>query len=336
MGTNRCFMRARATDATAEAQVIVVTGGAGFLGRRVVAALRKQNQPVRALLRRPAQAAVVEPYGVEIAYADTRDVDALNRAFEGATGLMHLVAIIRQRRGATFISVNVEGSRNVYSAASLAGVRRSVFVSAIGAAPRSPVPYFASRWAGEEEARASGIPTTVVRFSSLFGKGDEFFNVLAALVKVAPAVPIPGRGRNRFQPIHVEDAAEVCARAFLQDGSRAGRTFELGGPDIFTYRQLIDEVARTLGKRRLKVPVPPAIMGTAVTAMSWFMQTPPVTPDQFRMLRYDNVGKPGLVESEFRFKPRPLRGNMDFVREVTYWDAVRIMLGRMPGHIRDH
>lgn len=315
--------------------MIVVTGGAGFLGRQIVAALRTQRRDVRVLLRRRAQAAVLEPYGVDIAYGDTRDADSLNRAFDGATGLIHLVAIIRQRHGATFRSVNVEGTRNVYSAASIAGVRRSVLVSAIGAAPRSPEPYFASRWAGEEEARASGIPTTVVRFSSLFGEGDEFFNVLAALVKVAPVVPIPGKGQTRFQPIHVEDAARVCVGA-LQDGSMIGRTFELGGPDVLTYRQMVDVVAEAMGRRRLKVSVPPALMGPAVSAMAWFMESPPVTPDQFRMLRYDSVGKPGLVESEFRFKPRPLRGNIDFVRRVTYCDAVRIMLGRMPRHIRDH
>ncbi|MBI4220708.1 MAG: NAD-dependent epimerase/dehydratase family protein [Chloroflexi bacterium] len=315
--------------------MIVVTGGAGFLGRRVVAALREHNRSVRVLIRRPAQAEVVKPYGVEAAYGDTRDADSLNRAFEGATGLIHLVAVIRIRGGATFRSVNVEGTRNVYSAASVCGVRRSVLVSAIGAAPRSPEPYFASRWEGEEEARASGIATTVVRFSSLFGEGDEFFNVMAALVKVAPVVPIPGKGKTRFQPIHVEDAAQVCVRA-LQDDSKIGRTYELGGPDVLTYRQMVSTTARAMGKRRLQAPAPPAVMGPAVTAMSWLMETPPVTPDQFRMLRYDSVGKPGLVESEFRFKPRPLRGNIDFVRSVTYWDAVRIMLGRMPRHIRDH
>lgn len=315
--------------------MIVVTGGAGFLGRRVVAALRARDQQVRVLIRRPAQAEVVKPYGTEVAYGDTGDADSLNRAFEGATGLVHLVAVIRKRRGATFRSVNIEGARNVYSAASVSGIRRSVFVSAIGAAPRSPEPYFASRWAGEEEARASGIPTTVVRFSSLFGEGDEFFNVLGALVKVAPVVPIPGRGRTRFQPVHVEDAARVCVNAFLDD-SKIGRTFELGGPDVLTYRQMVSTVARAMGKRRLQVPVPPAVMGPAVTVMSWLMESPPVTPDQFRMLRYDSVGKPDLVESEFRFKPRPLRGNIDFVQNVTYWNAVRIMLGRMPRHIRDH
>lgn len=315
--------------------MIVVTGGAGFLGRRIVALLRAQNESVRVLLRRRAQAAVLKPYGVDIAYGDTRDADSLNRAFDGATGLIHLVAIIRPRRGATFRSVNVEGTRNVYSAASIAGVRRSVFVSAIGAAPMSPEPYFASRWAGEEEARGSGIPTTVVRFSSLFGEGDEFFNVLAALVRVASIVPIPGRGRTRFQPIHVEDAARVCVAA-LKDSSKIGRTFEVGGPDILTYRQMVDVVAQATGRRRLKVPVPPVLMGPAVNVMAWFMESPPVTPDQFRMLRYDSVGKTGVVETEFRFKPRPLRGNIDFVRSVTYWDALRIMLGRMPRHIRDH
>lgn len=314
--------------------MIVVTGAGGFLGRRVVAALAERGETVRVVLRRSEQAQALGPHPVDIALADVRDNDGLSRAFEGATGLIHLVAIIRERRGADFQAINIEGARNVYAAASVAGIRRSVFVSAIGAAPKSPEPYFASRWTGEEQARSSGVPTTVVRFSSLFGEGDEFFNVLAALVRIGPIVPIPGLGRSKFQPIHVEDAAEVCARAL--EPAYVGRTFELGGPEVLTYRQLINAVAREMDKRRLKVPVPPLIMAPLVKSMGWFMKSPPVTSDQLRMLRYDNVAKPGGVEEEFRFKPRPLRGNIDFVRMVSYWDAVRIMIGRMPRHIRDH
>jgi NADH dehydrogenase len=315
--------------------LIVVTGGAGFLGRRIVAALCDQKQAVRVVLRRPDQAEALRSHAVDVAYADVRDPDSLNRALAGGTGLIHLVAVIRERRGATFRSVNVEGARNVYSAASVAGVRRSVFVSAIGARPLSPEPYFASRWAGEEEARGSGVPTTVVRFSSLFGDGDEFFNVIAALVKLGPIVPIAGAGESRFQPIHVEDAARVCVGA-LHDPAMAGRTYEIGGPEVLTYRQMVDAVARAFGARRIKLSIPPALMEPLVRAMSSVMETPPVTLDQLRMLRYDIVGKPGLVETEFRFKPRPLHGNIDFVRKLSYRDALRIMLGRMPRHIRDH
>lgn len=315
--------------------MIVVTGGAGFLGRRVVAALCERKQAVRVVLRRPEQAAILEGYAVDVAYADARDPDSLNRALAGAEGLIHLVAVIRQRHGATFKSVNVEGARNVYSAAAVAGIRKSVFVSAVGARPLSPEPYFASRWAGEEAARGSGVPTAVVRFSSVFGEGDEFFNVIAALVKLAPIVPIAGTGMARFQPIHVDDAARVCVGA-LHDPSMAGRTYEIGGPDLLTYRQMVDAVAGALGTRRIQVSVPPALMGPLVRVMSSVMETPPITLDQLEMLRYDNVGKPGVVEREFRFKPRPLHGNIDFVRKLSSWDALRIMLGRMPRHIRDH
>lgn len=314
--------------------MIVVTGAGGFLGRQVVAALAERGEATRVVLRRPEQATALGPHPVEIALADVRDGDSLNKAFEGATALIHLVAIIRERRGADFQSINVEGARNIYAAASVAGVRRSVFVSAIGAAPDSPERYFKSRWDGEETARASGVPTTVVRFSSLFGDGDEFFNVLAALVRVGPIVPLPGLGRSKFQPIHVQDAAEVCVRSL--DPAFTGRTIELGGPEILSYRQLVNAVAREMDKRRLKLPVPRPLMAPMVRAMGWFMKTPPVTSEQLRMLRYDNIAKPGVVEAEFRFKPRPLRGNIGFVRKVSYWDAVRIMFGRMPRHIRDH
>ncbi|MBI4306545.1 MAG: NAD-dependent epimerase/dehydratase family protein [Chloroflexi bacterium] len=315
--------------------MILVTGGAGFLGRRILAALQKRGRPVRVLLRRREQARVVEPYAPEIAYADTRDADALNRAFEDVQQLIHLVAIIRERGGATFRAVNVEGARNVYSAAAVTGVRRSVFVSVIGAAPRSADPYFASRWGGEEAARASGVPTTVLRFSSLFGEGDEFFNVIAALVRLGPVVPIPGSGKSKFQPFDVRDAAEACVRA-LDDPSLAGRTIEAGGPDIYAYRDIVDVVVQAMGKRRLKVSVPMFLMTPTVAAMSLAMRSPPVTTGMLRALRMNNAAKPGVVEREFHFKPRPLRGNIDYVHKVTYLDALRIMLGSMPRHIRNH
>ncbi|MBI4220524.1 MAG: NAD-dependent epimerase/dehydratase family protein [Chloroflexi bacterium] len=315
--------------------MILVTGGAGFLGRRIVAALSERGKPVRVLLRRKEQARVVERYAPEIAFADTRDADALNRAFEGVQQLIHLVAIIRERRGATYRAVNVEGARNVYSAAAIAGVRRSVFTSVIGAAPRSADPYYASRWDGEEAARASGVATTVLRFAPLFGEGDEFFNVIAALVRLAPIVPIAGPGRSKFQPFDVRDAAEACVRA-LDDQSLAGRTIEAGGPHVHTYREMVDIVAGTMDKRRLKVSVPMMLMKPTVAAMSLVMKSPPVTPGMLRSLSIDNAAKPGVVEREFRFKPRSLHGNIDYVRNVTYRDALRIMLGSMPRHIRDH
>lgn len=315
--------------------MIAVTGAAGFHGRRVVAALTERGEQVKAVLRRKSQAEVVDRLAAEVAYADVRDEPALRVAFEDADWLIHLAAILRERGGETFESVNVEGTASVFRAAAQANIRRALHVSVVGADENSPEPYLASRGVGERIALATGIPTSVIRFSALFGEGDEFLNVLAAFVRLGPIVPVAGGGEARFQPLDARDAAEAIVRT-LRAEAPAEEPLEAGGPEVVTYNQIVDTVAGAMGRRTLKVHMPIAVLAPIVRVMNLAVRTPPVTPHQLRMLRLDNVAGPNDFEARFGFTPRPMRGNIDYVGNVGLGDALRIVLGQMPRHIRDH
>ena len=224
---------------------------------------------------------------------------------------------------------------NLLRAAETAGVRRFVHASTIGASSDPAVPYLYSRWMAEQEIERSPLASTVLRFSVGFGEGDEFFNVLAALVKASPVVPIAGDGTARFQPIAADDAAR-CLAAAVDDDGIAGQVLELGGPEHHTYDEMIDIIAQTVGVRTAKVHVPLDLFTPIVSVMEAVMPRPPVTSEQLKMLAIDNTTALDSVEESFGFAPRPMRGNIDYVKTMSYMDALKINLGLMPAHIRDH
>ncbi len=332
------------TPATEHIGVVAVVGAAGFLGRRVVRRLVDRGLAVRAVMRHPGQASVIKgpeiaSDGVETVFANIRDVDALEAAFDGATSLVHLAAILRERRGATLASVNEAGAANVYEAAARAGIGRAVHISVVGAAENSPAPYMASRWRGEQIALKSETGPSILRLSALFGEGDEFTNALAAFVRLGPLVVVAGSGKTRFQPLAADDAAEAIARILASPDEcpvESGQTVELGGPDTMTYNEITDAVAEAMGRRVVKVPVPISLLSPAVKIMNRVLSTPPVTTSQLQMLRLNNIPHGPSFEDVFGFAPAPMNGNIDYVRRVGYREALQIVAGRMPAHIRDH
>ena len=317
--------------------MLLVTGASGFVGRRVVAALYDAGETrIRCLAhsRRPEDALPGVP--VEVVPGDVRDPEALARALEGVQGVVHLVAIIRERRGGvTFRNVNHLGTANVARAAREAGVRHMVHVSAIGARPEPRYRYAHSKWLGEQEVIESGVPYTILRPSIQFGPGDEFLNTLAAVVKLFPLVPVAGNGRNRFQPIAVEDTARCVALAMFQERF-FHRTVEIGGPRQYTYDQLIGLIIAALGARRLRVHVPVPVMRIIAGVMELALPRPPGTREQLNYLDLDNVAEVDSVEREFGFKPQALEEGLGYVRGVRLRDALAIHAGLMPRHIRDH
>ena len=313
---------------------VLVTGASGFIGRRVVRRLISNGHSVRALVRDPERRAML-PDSAETAQGDVLDPGTLVRACEGVDAVAHLAAVIRESGPLTFQRVNYEGTRNVLEAAKAAGVGRFVFASTIGATSDAALPYLSSRWMAEQDVARSTAPSVVLRFSAGFGEGDELFNVLAAQVRLSPLVPIAGDGKARFQPIHAGDAARCLAEACQRD-DLAGQLLELAGPEYYTYDEMIDLIAETLGAKVAKLHLPPAAVGMAAALMETFMPRPPVTREQLKMLRLDNTTALDSVERSFGFAPKPLRGNIDYVRNVGYGDALRINLGLMPGRIRDH
>jgi NADH dehydrogenase len=246
------------------------------------------------------------------------------------------VAIIRELRGGiTFRNVNHLGTAKVAQAAKSAGVRHLVLMSALGARAEERYRYAHTKWLGEQEVMRSGVPYTILRPSILFGEGDEFFNTLAAVVKLFPVLPVAGSGESRFQPVAVEDVAR-CVALVVCNQQYYGRILEFGGPRQYTYDQLMDLVTRVLGVRRLRVHVPLPAMRLIAGLMEAALPRPPVTREQLKYLELDNVAQVDSVERHFGFAPRSLEQGLGYLRDLRWRDALAINAGFMPRRVRDH
>ena len=314
---------------------VMVTGATGFLGRRVVQALLDRGKDVRCLVRSPGAEVMFDQDQVDVHYGSVTDPASLRAAFYDLQEVVHLVAIIQERGRATFSRINVQGTENVLKAAADVGVRRFVHVSAIGAQQDPVMRYLYSKWLAERMVIASGIPYTILRPSLLFGEGDEFMNALAGLVRTMPLVPVIGNGKNEFQPVSADDVARCVANA-VDNPRLRNRRVEIGGPQRLTYDQIVDAVSFTMSARRWKLHIPVALMRFPVWLTEKLFSKPPVTQDQLAMLRVPNYPDTDTVQGVFGFSPKPVRGNITYVRRVTWGDGFKMLLGRMPRHIRDH
>jgi len=302
---------------------ILVTGASGFVGshslpellgngHRVVALIRSSEAGATVLRRLPAALA----HDVELRTGDVLEPATLPAALAGVDGVVHLVALARDwTGGADLLRVNLGGTENLLAAMQQAGVRRLVHVGALGVADREELNYAKSKARAEAAVRASSLDWTILKPSLLFGPGDGFFNIVAGLVRVPlPLVPVPGNGMSRFQPIHVGDVAR-CARLALERPETIGQAFELGGPRTWTYREITEEVARVLRRRRRVVPMPlPLIRLAAGTMEALHLRFFPVATDQLRQLALDNVGPLDGVARAFGFTPRPMEGELLYLR----------------------
>jgi NADH dehydrogenase len=277
---------------------VLVTGGTGFVGPHVVHALRARETPVRALVRDPARATRLAAWGVELAAGDVTDPASLRAACEGVDAVVHLVAIIKGRPQ-DFGRVMSEGTRNVVVAAREAGVRRFVLASALGLDERSKdaVPYFAAKWEMERAVQESALEHVILRPSFVFGRDGGVLPTFIRLARFAPVTPIIGGGRQRLQPIWIEDLAEYYALA-VDEQAAANRTFELGGPDAVSWNEFWERLKRVLGVRRPSVHVPFGAMRLQAT-LTERLPGAPVTRDQLTMLELgDNVvTDPSAVET---------------------------------------
>jgi NADH dehydrogenase len=270
--------------------VVTVFGGSGFIGRHLVRALAQRGYRIRVAVRRPELAGFLRPMGsvgqIEPVQANLRNADSIAAALRDAEIAVNLVGILFERGRQRFEAVHAAGAEAVAAAAKAAGARL-VHVSAIGANPGSSSRYARSKAAGERLVLGIEPAAVVVRPSILFGPEDDFFNRFAALACMAPALPLPGGGHTRFQPVFVGDVAEAIARAV--DGEcKPGAIYELGGPEVRTFRELMEFILATIGRRRLLVPMPFAAMKVAAAFAQW-LPKPPITPDQVELLKADNV-----------------------------------------------
>ena len=217
--------------------------------------------------------------------------------------------------GKDLLRVNLGGTENVIAAMQQAGVRRLVHLGALGVEDREELNYAKSKARAEAAVRASSLDWTILKPSLLFGPRDGFFNIVADLVRIPfPVVPVPGNGKSRFQPMHVADVA-LGMRLALERPETIGQAFELGGPRVWTYREITQEVARAMGKRRLIIPMPvPLIALVAGLAEKLRLRFFPVATDQLRQLALDNVGPLDGVHRAFGFVPRKMEGELLYLR----------------------
>jgi uncharacterized protein YbjT (DUF2867 family) len=269
--------------------MILVTGGTGFVGPRIVHRLRAAKHPVRCLVRDLDRGRDLASWGCELARGDVTDPDSLRRAVEGCDVVVHLVAII-QGKPDQFERIMVQGLENAVAAAKEAGVRRFVLMSALGTSEETKdlTPYFNAKWRMEQAVKGSGLEHVIFRPSFVFGKGGGALRTFARVVRLSPIIPVFGQGDQRVQPIWIENVAEYFADA-IDRPDAANRTFELGGPDIVTYDELYERIKRVLGKRRAMLHVPFSVMRVNAAILEALPGPSPLTRDQLKMIAVENV-----------------------------------------------
>lgn len=285
------------------AGLVTVFGGSGFVGTQVVRALARRGWRVRVACRKPQHAYDLLPFGdvgqIQLKRCDITHADQVAAAVEGATAVVNLVGILYQAPGRSFRAAHVEGPRAIAEAAAAAGVTQLVQMSAIGADPVGPSLYAKSRAQGEAAVREAFPAAVIVRPSIIFGPADGFFNRFARLAGVCPALPLFGGGEGRFQPVYVGDVAQAIAQS-LEAPASPGRTYELGGPRIYSFRELMEIVCRETRQSRALLPLPhiaASAIGLAGDLQSVLME-PILTSDQALLLKRDNVvgeGAAGLA-----------------------------------------
>ena len=286
--------------------MVVVFGGAGFLGRRLVHRLATEGMTVRVAVRHPDLARIeLRSMGfdrISVVPADVRDQASVAAAIAGANAVVNTVSGYVEKSGVTFEDVHVRGAKTVAREASAAGITRFVLVSGIGADPNSNSPYIRARGRGELMVRQAFPGATIARPGAMFGPGDALFGTLAELARLLPVLPLIG-GRTRLQPVFVEDVAEAIA-SILTDPGTVGRTYELAGPGVYTLRELVMMTLHLMGKRRLLIPVPFAVAEMQARLFE-LLPNPPLTTGQVDLLKADNVASgtlPGLQELKIQPK----------------------------------
>jgi uncharacterized protein YbjT (DUF2867 family) len=244
---------------------VLVTGGTGFVGPKVVHALRAEERPVRILARNPDKQDRFKAWGCEIVQGDMTEAESLRRAADGADAVVHLVGLPPFADPEATKRIMEQGTQDLLAAAKEAGVQRFVLMSALGTSERSKdlSAYYHAKWEEEQAVKESGLEHTIFRPSFIFGRDGGMLPTLIRLNRWSPVVPVAGT--RKFQPIWVDDVAAFFA-AGLASPAAAGQTFELGGPDIVTFAEVHDRIRKTLGKRRLAFQLPTGLLKAGASA----------------------------------------------------------------------
>jgi NADH dehydrogenase len=282
--------------------LVVVFGGSGFVGKQVVRALAKRGKRVRVPMRRPHLGHDLRVMGdvgqIQLVQANVRYPESIDRALDGADAVVNLVAVLSEQGKQNFETLHVDAARAIAESAARFGIKRVVHVSALGAAPKG-ARYARTKYRGERAVLEAVPSAAILRPSIVFGPEDNFFNRFAAMAQTAAAIPLfgglplIGGGHTKFQPVFVGDVAEAVCAAIDRDDAR-GRVFELGGPRVYTFRQLLEFVVDQTNRRVPLVPLPFYVAHPLGLLLDWAFKLnpfaePPLTGDQVTMLKRDNI-----------------------------------------------
>lgn len=279
------------------ARTVTIFGGSGFIGRYVVRQLAKEGWVIRVAVRDPKRAQFLKPLGTvgQIVPLATRlqDEDSVARAVEGVDAVINLVGILYESGKQTFDDVHHQGAKRIAEAAKAAGVRQLVQISAIGASTKAASDYARSKGAGEQAVKKAFKQASILRPSIVFGPEDDFFNRFAAMARISPALPLIGGGETKFQPVYVTDVADAAAACLSQPEAR-GETFELGGPKVYSFKELMRLMLKAIGRKRLLLPLPFPLARLQAGVLEQVTRlplpiAPPLTRDQVTLLESDNV-----------------------------------------------
>lgn len=288
-------------------RIITIFGGTGFLGRHIVQALAQNDATaqIRIATRSPARASLLKPCGgvgqVVPVSCDVHDSQSVARAVAGSTHVINLIGILYERGGKNnFDALHHLAAQRIARAAADAGVRQFLHVSAIGASPRAASRYAQSKAAGEDAVHRAFPSAIILRPSLVFGPEDDFFNRFARMARISPALPLVMGGRTKFQPVYVGDIARAIRTLAASDAPEkyAGKTYELGGPQVYSFRELLDITLAATNRHRIFMPLP-APLAMAVGFAAAICPRPPLTVDQVRSLKEDNVASgqhPGFAD----------------------------------------
>ncbi len=277
---------------------VLVTGGSGFIGKECAAALKEAGHTVRILARSVAMLQKMQNCGYETAAGDVSNPSTLTNALNGIDAVVHCVGIILEPKGITFESVVVEGTRNLVDACKSAGVKKIVYISALGTRANAVSRYHKTKWQAEEMVRSCGIDFTILRPSVVYGKEDKFLNTFMKM----PIMALPGGGKGLFQPTYVKDLAQMTVLSLVTPEA-SNKTLDAGGPETFTYKDMMQTALKVKGVSRMSVPLP-----------MWFMKILSVvhdpfqriylplalfTKDQYLMMQEDNAGDSSELKRVF-------------------------------------
>jgi len=276
---------------------ITVFGGSGFVGRYVVQQLAQEGWRIRVAVRHPGRALFLKPYGdigqITPLCVPVQDREAVAAALHGADAAVNLTGILFEGGKQRFEAVHAEAAQTIAESAAAAGLRALVHVSAIGADPAATALYASTKGKGEAAVSRAFPQATILRPSLVFGPEDSFFNRFAEMAVVTPALPLIGGGKTRFQPVYVGDVARAVAVA-LKDPACQGKTYELGGPKVYSFKELLELLLKAIGRRRALVNLPFGLARLQAAFLE-MLPNPPLTRDQVTLLHSDNVVSEGAL-----------------------------------------